>query len=393
MTGPSTNYYVGPQNKHYTIPKRLIYYFSDHARMCLEGSFAEARANAVRLSDVDPEIFQWLWQWLYTGKLRVFDHYCGVYGSNEQRTKACLMLCRVHHLAERLLFNYWFLKDVQVNLEKIIAEGETEGQPMLLSPDIVGEVLSDSRPVRYEANHVYPVRYGTTSFSPPRLFISYDSLRPYILGFLCTFEFCTTVDFMEYADSFLEDGAFAAEIMAYMANETRWAIHRWGWQVDWAYDVAELKQKFANWQPFDVPTKIPPEKPQAIDATQLKGHLEQIRNAHAWMETPPKIPEEVWSALKATCTSVQCTTDDLRDFSPYFGLDAAFTAELLAYMAAELSWVVDSWGYDRHEVVDWAAEKAEEEREEEQKELMEGSVWNAIRQGWASPGDNGGLGL
>ena len=379
MIGPSTNYYVGSQSVHYTIPKRLIYYVSDHARMCLEGSFAEASANAVRLSDVDPETFQWLWHWLYTGKLGVFDHYCGVMGNREQRTKACLMLCRVHHLAERLLFDSQFFDDVQENLERIIADGEIDGKPMMLSPEIVGEVLLGSWPVvRYEDNLVDPVRYWSTKFSAPRFFSHHDSLTPYILGYLCTFEFCTTANFHQYADYFVEDGAFVGEIMAFMANETSWAIHRWGRQVDRRVDIAEVKRDFA-YRFFEEQLL----EPQAMDADELKSYLQQTANAQPWMETPPRIPEEVWSSLKAMCTSAECTTDDFRDLSPYFGMDAEFTGKLLGYMATELSWVIYSWSLERHEHVDWAAEKAEEKREEEREEERESIERSAFKEsGW-----------
>ena len=35
-------------------------YYSDHAKLCLEGSFTEAGTNAVWFPDVDPDVFQWL---------------------------------------------------------------------------------------------------------------------------------------------------------------------------------------------------------------------------------------------------------------------------------------------------------------------------------------------
>ena len=67
ITGPSTNFYVGPDKTHYTIPKRLLYEFSAFAKPCLEGNFAEATANATWLPDVSPDVFQWIWKWLYQG--------------------------------------------------------------------------------------------------------------------------------------------------------------------------------------------------------------------------------------------------------------------------------------------------------------------------------------
>ena len=148
MTGPSTNFYVGPQKKHYTIPKRLIYHFSDFAKACLEGQFLEAGANAVFLPDVDPDIFQYLWQWLYTGELKMpqFDawDWDRDQSSSERLTVICRRFCQLHILGERLLFDYRFLEFVvQDQLEEVIEEANSNGKTMLLNPEMVEEVFQD----------------------------------------------------------------------------------------------------------------------------------------------------------------------------------------------------------------------------------------------------------
>ena len=75
ITGPSTSFYVGPDRTHYTIPKRLMYEFTEFAKPCLEGMFAEAEANAIWLPDVSPDVFRWIWKRLYQGQLKI-ERYC-----------------------------------------------------------------------------------------------------------------------------------------------------------------------------------------------------------------------------------------------------------------------------------------------------------------------------
>ncbi|CAD6591590.1 MAG: hypothetical protein ASARMPRED_005495 [Alectoria sarmentosa] len=75
-TGPSTNFYVGPDRTHYTISKRLLYEFSAFAKSCLAGNFAEATANATWLPDVSPDVFQWIGKWLYQRQLHQIERYC-----------------------------------------------------------------------------------------------------------------------------------------------------------------------------------------------------------------------------------------------------------------------------------------------------------------------------
>ena len=322
MTGPSTNFYIGPQEKHYTIPKRLLYQFSDYAKACLEGQFSEAGANAVFLPDVDPDVFQYLWQWLYTGKLKIPQSYIWDWAKskNERFTGICRPLCRLHALGERLLFDYRFLEYVvQHQLDDVIKEANCNEKGMMLSPELVEEVLSESAPVAYE---------------DPR----YDvpSLRPFVLEHLCTFDFCTTVDFMDYADCFEKDGGFAAEIIIHLASDIRWAKEQWEAQVGRPVDVFRNQERVTEGE----------SSPRCIASRT-------------------KLSEGILVVLRRLCTSAECSATEIRDFKYLFEIDGAFAAEFVNHMVTELLLTVERWGEERGEKVDFVAEKEEAEALEE----------------------------
>lgn len=342
MTGPSTNFYVGLDEKHYTIPKRLLYHFSDYARICLEGSFWEADVNAAWLPDVDSDVFQWLWQWLYTGKLKVYQSYnfMSDWSEDEQLQQACQVLCRLHVLGERLLFDERFLQDeVQRKLMKVIERAKTSRSTTPLTPQIVEEILSDSAPVQYGSIW----NWQSTS------------LRPFVVEQLCTLDFCTTTDFVDWVGCFELDGAFAAEIMAFMADELKWAVKRWEAQVGSPVDVLEKKKQFA-----------------------------EDRGNSKCLEIRPKKHQGVWLALRIICTFAGCTTTDLRAYSQCFEVDGAFAVEILAYMAEELRWIVERWGEERGSRVDVAVEKEEEERIAQEESDLQRMVDRIMRRvGWS----------
>ena len=342
MTGPSTDFYVGPQEKHYTIPKRLVCQFSDYAKTCLESRFSEAGANAVFLPDVDPDVFQYLWQWLYTGELRIprSNTWDWDQSNIERFTEICRPLCRLHTLGERLLFDYRFLElVVQHQLEEAIEEANSNGKVMTLSPEIVEEVLSESTPVVYDKSILSDV----------------PSLRPFVLRHLCTFDFCITVNFMNYAHCFEKDGAFAAEIMIYLASEVKWAKERWEAQVR---------------RPVDVFRK-------QVQVTEDEGSSQCIA-----LRT--KLGEGVWVVLRRICTSAECSATGIRRFSNLFGMDGVFAAEFLNHMATELLLTIERWGEEREENVDFAEEKEEEERLEHEAEALQHMTDKAIqRNGWS----------
>lgn len=316
MTGPSTNLYVGPQKKHYTIPKRLFCHFSGYAKAFLEGGLSEASANAISLPDVDADVFQYLWQWLYTGKVRLNSFYASNTDLDgyERLVQACQLLCRLHILGEHLLFDYRFLESgVQMQLETVIEEAKREELPIPLRPDIVEEVVS---------------RYALAQYTD---FCSSFTLRPVVLRHLCNFQFCTTVDFTDYENCFQKDGALAAELLVFLASEIKWANKRCEAQVGRRVYMYGIEQQFTGGQ----------------GSNQL-------------LTTNSQTDEGVWIALRYVCTSEAYTTHYIRSFSRYFELNAAFAAAFLNQMAKELLWTIERWGEERGRKVDVAVEKEEE---------------------------------
>ena len=299
----------------------MLYHFSEYGRLCLEGPFSEAGANATWLPDVDPEVFQWLWRWLYTGELEVYRSYDRKGdGSEDCRLKqACQVLCQLHTLGERLLFDERFLHEhVHRELEEIIGVAKSLELAMPLTPEIVEDVLSGSAPVPYESVSEW---YSL-------------SLRPFVVRQLCNYEYCTTADFTAMARCFELDGGFAAELMAFMAAELMWVVERWGKEVGRPIDLAGHKKRFAR-------------------ENELMDHK----------DTRPKQCRGVWRALKVLCTFAGCGKNDLRAYSSLFALDGGFAVDVLGYMAAELRWTVEGWGEEKGEEVDVAAEKMKEEEE------------------------------
>ena len=65
------------------------------------------------------------------------------------------------------------------------------------------------------------------------------------LRYLCTFEGCTTTQFYKYSECFELDGAFAAEILAYMAGELRWIREKWGEERGPRVNVAQEQENEA----------------------------------------------------------------------------------------------------------------------------------------------------
>ena len=297
----------------------MFYHFSDYAKPCLEYSFQEANANAVWLRDVDPDVFQWLFMWLYTGELKILP-YCTQNGdlSCEQIEEACLIFCRVHFLGERLLFDDRLLwAGIQCQLDTIIEEAMRSAEFMPLTPEIIEEVLSESAPIRYVGQMSSASR----------------SLRQLVLRHLSTFQFCTEANFMDYVWCFENDGAFAAELIEFLKSEIQWAVKRWEADVASPVDVAGKEQRFADED-----------------------------GVFQWVTTGPRTLREVELVVKYFCTFAGCTGTDFRAYSQCFELDGELAAEILYYMVEELLWIVEMWGRERGRAVDVAEEKKEEER-------------------------------
>ena len=222
---------------------------------------------------------------------------------------------------------------------KVVEIANRDGRAMPLTPEIVEEVLSESALVQYEPYWNWYIDY----------------LRHFVVNQLCTFGFCTTTEFVDWIGCFELDGAFAAEMMAYMADELKWAVKRWEAQVGWPVDVLEKKKRIVEEQ-----------------------------GNHKWVEKRSKNPQGVWLALRYICTFAGCTKTDLRAYSPCFELDGTFAAEILKYMAEEWRWVVERWGEERGWKVDVVAEREDEERDAQEESDRQHMVDKIMRrQGWS----------
>ena len=231
MSGPSTNFYVGRDATYYTIPKRLLYKSSNFTKLCLESSFAEAGTNAVWLPDVSLGVFQWVWKWLYQGRLEIEKEFYWFvmfeengrpfYSATEPLQQACQLLCRVHMLGERLLMETRFLRTVQEELEKVVKRGKDNGYVNPFTPELLQEVLSQSTPV------VDLCAYSN------------DSLRSSVFEQLRDYEFCANFDFMKCSECFEFDGAFAGKLMDYMSRQLVWAVELWSTQTESTVNVVE----------------------------------------------------------------------------------------------------------------------------------------------------------
>lgn len=336
ITGPSTNFYVGRDKTHYTIPKRLLYESSDFAKACLEGNFAEAGANGVWLPDVSPDVFQWIWKWLYQGRLGIEiycygwdddkgnDRYSYSYSDDhhhshsysddpEQIQQACQLLCRVHMLGERLLMDRNFFNTVQEEFKDFFKRVKKCTSVNPFTPGLIHEVLSHSMPVSELCSY------------------SNTSLRSFLFEQLCYYDFCANFDFMKCSESFELDGAFAGKLMDYMSSQLVWAVELWGPQTESVVNVTDKKLKLA----------------------EEEGNSQVIVRG-------PKRRSDSWLALRYFCTFQGCTTTSFHKYSECFELDGAFAAEILAYMSGELQWVKEKWSEERGPRVNVAEEQENE---------------------------------
>ena len=324
------------------IPKRLLCHFSKYEEARLEKGSSEAGTNVFKLSDVDADVFQFIWQWLCTGTLKIPRNCtCGWDGCKMDIFQGEIrLLCRVHILGERLLFDYRFLERVvQARLNERIEEAKLNFRLFPLTPEIVEEVLWGSSLVRYD-------RYSNRGN---------HSLRPFVLRHLRSFQFCTTVNFMDYAKCFKNDGAFTAEIVIFLASEIKWARERSEAELGWPLDLfREEKQVSEEDQGYDQDT-----------------------------ETRNRLYQGVWFVLRRICTSAECSMTEVRSFSNLFEMDSSFAADFLNHMATELLWIIERWGERRGEVVDFIAERGEGKGITQQTRDIERQVERDMRRdGW-----------
>ncbi|THW70166.1 hypothetical protein D6D19_07996 [Aureobasidium pullulans] len=60
---------VGRSEKHFTVHKELLIFYSDYFRAAFNGSFVEAAESKIELLDVAQEVFEHFHAWLYTRRL------------------------------------------------------------------------------------------------------------------------------------------------------------------------------------------------------------------------------------------------------------------------------------------------------------------------------------
>ncbi len=280
--------------------------------------------------------------WLYTGELKVLRH-CHDnpnLSGKEELEVACLLLCRVQFLGERLLFDDRLLRTgIRYQLDDIVEEARSSAEFVPLTPGIIEEVLSKSAPVHYGG----------------RMSLASQSLRPLVLRHLRTFQFCTEADFTDYVGCFENDGAFAAEIMEFLKSEIEWAVKRWEADVEQPVDAAEKELRFADEE-----------------------------GVSRWVATRPRQVQGVGLVLRYFCTFAGCTKTDFRVYSRCFELDGEFAAEILNYMVEELLWIVEMWGRERGWAVDVAEEREEEERIAQEESDLQNMVDRIMRRdGWS----------
>lgn len=67
MSGPRVDIYVGPQKKHFSLPKKLLCYYSEYFQRCLNSNFIESQTQRIDLDQDNIEYFNILVEYMSTG--------------------------------------------------------------------------------------------------------------------------------------------------------------------------------------------------------------------------------------------------------------------------------------------------------------------------------------
>lgn len=67
MSGSRVDIYVGPQKKHYTLPKKLLCYYSEYFERCFNGNFIEGQTQKLTLDEDKVEDFEILLEYMISG--------------------------------------------------------------------------------------------------------------------------------------------------------------------------------------------------------------------------------------------------------------------------------------------------------------------------------------
>lgn len=93
---------VGTDEKEYTIHKDLLCKSSAFFERALDGHFSEAQTKTIRLPEDEPDIFNILVDWLYTGSC-TFDDKCYALLEAQRHTPVDLCWLKVYRMADRML--------------------------------------------------------------------------------------------------------------------------------------------------------------------------------------------------------------------------------------------------------------------------------------------------
>jgi hypothetical protein len=69
MSSPRVDIYVGPEKKHYSVPKEIICSQSDYFRRCFNGGSKEAEEQKLYLDEDKVEDFEILLEYVLSGQV------------------------------------------------------------------------------------------------------------------------------------------------------------------------------------------------------------------------------------------------------------------------------------------------------------------------------------
>jgi hypothetical protein len=67
MSGPRVDIYVGAQKKHFSLPKKLLCFYSEYFQRCLNSNFVEGRTQKIDLDQDNIEYFNILVEYMSSG--------------------------------------------------------------------------------------------------------------------------------------------------------------------------------------------------------------------------------------------------------------------------------------------------------------------------------------
>lgn len=137
--GPSIDFHVGPDETHFTLPLRLVAYYSAPVARFLDPSY---QPEPVSLPTHDPQAFSKVQTWLNEGKFDPGVLSQSTATSPDIRTgirNACSLLCRIYLLAETLQIE-GILSQTWEELRKVTQLAREMSHPFPIVPEVVIEI-------------------------------------------------------------------------------------------------------------------------------------------------------------------------------------------------------------------------------------------------------------